>query len=220
MSTLRILWAFLVRDVKNAASYRLLLFVQTTSVLTLSFTFFFLALMLRGVEGHIPSLQPYGGRYFGFALIGLALSGFLDAALRAFSTSLRQAQMTGTFAAMLATGAPLGAIVAGSGLYTLLFTTARAGLFFVLGATLFGLPFEGAQWGAAGVILALTVAVTGILGLFAAGFVVRYKQGDPITAGLAGLSWLFSGVLYPKEIFPAPVQAMASLLPLTHCLEG
>lgn len=219
MSQLRILLAFFVRDLRVAASYRLQLFVQLSGVLTLSFTFFFLALMMRDVEASISGLAPYGGGYFGFALVGVAVSTYLDAALRSFSTTLRQAQMTGTLQAMLATGAPLASLVAGSALYPLFFTTVRVAVFFGFGALL-GLPLAAARWGPAMLVLGLTVSVTLVLGVFAAGFVVRFKQGDPLTAGLAGLSWMFSGVVYPKEIFPEPIQAAALLLPMTHSLDG
>lgn len=217
---LRILFAFLVRDIKVAASYRLQVFVQLASVLTLSLTFFFLAIMMSGVEADIPALRRYGGGYFGFALIGLAFSSYLDATLRSFSTALRQAQLTGTFQAMLATSAPLALVVAGSGLYTLCFTTLRVAMFLAIGVGLFELPLEQAHWGAALVVLLLTVLVTLVLGIFAAGFVVRFKQGDPITAAIAGLSWLLSGVVYPREIFPEAVQNVAYFLPMTHILEG
>lgn len=217
---MRVLFAFFVRDAKLAASYRLELFVQMTGVITLSFTFFFLSLMLEGVEGRIGALQRYGGSYFGFALVGLAFSGYLDASLRGFAQGLRQAQMTGTLEAMLATRAPLAAVVAGSAIYSLAFTTLRVGVFMGVGFGLFELPWEGAQWGWAALVLVLTVCVTLVLGVVAAGFVVRFKHGDPITAGLAGLSWLLSGVIYPKEILPPEVQAVAWFLPMTHSLEA
>lgn len=217
---MRILWAFFVRDLKLAASYRLQLFVQVAGVLSLSFTFFFLGLMVAGVEGQIPSLQRYGGGYFGFALIGLAFSTYLDAALRSFAQALRQAQLTGTLEAMLATRARLGWIVAGSALYTLFFTTLRVIGFLVVGVVVFRLPLDGARWGTALVVLALTVSTTLVLGIVAAGFVVRFQQGDPITAGIAGLSWLLSGVVYPKEVLPPEVQSLAYLLPMTHSLEA
>lgn len=220
MSTARVLWAFLLRDLRIAASYRLEFLVHAAGVLTLTFTFFFVALMLESVESQIPALRKYGGSYFGFALVGLAFSSYLDVALRAFSRALRNAQLTGTFQAMLATRAPLWTVVAGSGLYSLGWTSFRVGLFFLLGSFVFRLPLEGARWTAALAVLVLTVAATLVLGLFAAGFVVRFKQGDPVTAGIAGLSWLFSGVVYPREILPDEVQNFAYALPMTHSLEA
>ena len=218
--TARILAAFVLRDLRWAASYRLWALVQGAQVLALAFTFFFVARMLEGARGGIPALEPYGGRYFGFALVGLAVSGYLDASLRSFSDALRRAQTTGTLAAMLSTGAPLGAVVAGSATFALVGALLRAVAFLGVGALLMGLPVETARWGAVLAVFGLTVGVSLVLGLFAAGFVIRFQRGDPVTAGLGALSWLASGVLYPKEVLPWPIQQMAAWLPLTHCLDG
>lgn len=214
------MWAFVRRDAKIAMSYRLQFFFQAASVLSLSITFFFLSLMMRDVERGIVELGRYGGGYFGFVLIGIAFSTYLDAALRSFSASIRQAQITGTLEAMLTTRTPIGAMVFGSAIYTLLFTTARVGLFLFLGATMFGLRLHFDAWPGALAIVGLTVTATFALGIFAAGFIVLFKQGDPVTAGVNGLSWLLSGVLYPKEILPPWVQQVADVLPMTHTLEA
>lgn len=215
------MYEFLRRDLKVAASYRLQFIFQVSSVMSICITFFFLSIMLKSVEGGITSLGDYGGHYFGFVLIGLAFSSYLDAALRMLAQAIRQAQMTGTLEAMLATRTPVGAVVAGSSLYTLAFTTARMGLFLGFGSLLLEqqrLHWEA--WPGALAVLALTILATGALGIFAAGFIVLFKQGDPITGAIAGLSWLLSGILYPKEIFPLWVQGMSDWLPMTHTLRA
>lgn len=216
-----LMWAFLRRDAKIAISYRLQFIFQVASVMSVSITFFFVSIMLRKVEGGIEALEGYGGRYFGFVLIGLAFSSYLDAALRMLAQAIRQAQMTGTLEAMLATRTPVGAVVAGSALYTLAFSTFRMALFLGFGSLL--LERQRLFWDAwpgALSVLALTVIATLALGIFAAGFIVWFKQGDPVTGAIAGLSWLLSGILYPTEIFPRWVQGMADWLPMTHTLRA
>ena len=212
--------AFLRRDLKVALSYRLQFFLQVASVLSLSITFFFLSLMLGRAEAQIASLGKYGGRYFGFVLVGLAFSTFLDGTLRTFSFSIRQAQITGTLEAMLTTRARIGAVVAGSALYTLLSTSIRTLLFGVFGVVVFQQRLHFDAWPAVVAVFVLTVLCTLALGIFSAGFIVLFKQGDPVTGAISGLSWLLSGVLYPKEILPVWVQRFADLLPLTHTLES
>jgi ABC-2 type transport system permease protein len=216
---LLLFFEFVRRDAKIAMSYRLMFFFQIAGVLSVMFTFFFLSLMLQGIEGGISALGKYGGKYFGFVLIGLAFSSYLDSALRTFSAVIRQAQITGTLEAMLTTRTRIGPLVAGSALYTLLLTTFRSGLFVVFGMSIFQVDVHLSAWPGALCILLLTIASTLALGIFAAGFIVLFKQGDPVTAGIAGLSWLLSGILYPKEILPAWVQQVASFLPMTHTLE-
>ncbi len=220
MKLLLLFYEFLRRDAKIAMSYRFQFFVQVAGVLSICFTFFFLALMLAKVEHGIGALQKYGGGYFGFVLVGIAFSTYLDAALRTFGLAIRQAQMTGTLEAMLTTRTRIGPLIAGSAVYTLLFTTVRSGLFIVFGALIFRVPVHLETWPGAVAILGLTITSTLALGIFAAGFIVLFKQGDPVTAAIAGLSWLLSGILYPKEILPAWVQRIAEFLPMTHTLES
>ena len=182
--------------------------------------FFFVSLMLRQVEGRIESLERYGGSYFAFVIIGVAVSTNVDAALRTFGLSIRTAQVTGTFEAMVSTRARIGEIVAGSGLYTLSLSLVRAVLLVVLAAGVFGMSIHAGAWPVVIIVFALTLTATLAMGIFSAGFIVLFKQGDPLTNAISGLTWLLSGVLYPKEILPPWVQDIAALLPVTHALEA
>jgi ABC-2 type transport system permease protein len=219
-SLFRVLWAFLRRDLKITVSYRFQAFFQLAGLLSILITFFFLSLMMRRVEGSIPSLSKYGGTYFGFAVIGVAVSIYIDTSLRSFASSIRMAQVTGTFEAMLTTRTPVGTLVAGSALYTLLNSTGKSFVLLFFGGTLFGVPFHLETWPAVLMIVLLTMTTTAALGIFAAGFIVLFKQGDPLNTAISGLSWLLSGVLYPKEILPTWVQQVASFLPMTRSLES
>ncbi|MFO0724487.1 MAG: ABC transporter permease [Myxococcota bacterium] len=217
---LRALLEFFIRDTKIALSYRLSAVLQIAAMFSLAVTFFFLSLMMKSVEGNIPSLARYGGSYFAFSLVGLAVSLYIEASLRSFSISVRTAQMTGTFEAMLVTRTPIGVVVLGSALYSLTYTGLRSAILLAMGAGVFGMPLYLHEWPTLLLVVGLTVVATMALGIFSAGFIVLFKQGDPLTAAISGLSWLLSGVLYPKEILPLPVQALARLLPMTHTLEA
>ncbi|MCC7382556.1 MAG: ABC transporter permease [Deltaproteobacteria bacterium] len=217
---LGVLFEFLRRDFKLALSYRLQAFFQVASLFSLAVTLFFLSLMLQRVEGSIPTLGRYGGGYFGFALIGLAISFWVDAPLRVLAGSIRTAQMTGTFEAMLATPTPLWLVALGSGLYGLVNAAMRVALLLFFAAVIFEVPLHLDRWPALAVVLLLALSATFVLGIFSAGFIVLFKQGDPLSAAISGLSWLLSGVLYPREILPAWVQRAADFLPLTHALES
>jgi ABC-2 type transport system permease protein len=217
---LRIIFEFFVRDVRIAASYRLNAFFSIASLFSLTVTVFFISLMMRRVEGSIETLGKYGGSYFAFAIVGLALQIYVDSSLRSFSQGIRTAQMTGTFEAMLTTRAPVPAVIAGSAAYTLGYGAIRSALLLVFAALVFGVRMQLEAWPVVLVITLLTVAATMVLGIFSAGFIVLFKQGDPLTQAISGLSWLLSGVLYPREILPPWVQRCAEVLPLTHALES
>lgn len=219
-SLARLVWEFVRRDAKIAFSYRFQAFFQVAALLSICVTFFFVSLMLHPVAGGIAALTKYGGSYFAFAIIGVAVSSYSDSALRTFANSIRTAQMTGTFEAMLTTRATVGPLVAGSAAYTLVYSGLRSALLIAMGGAMFGMHLHLETWPAVACVVALTVLSTMALGIFAAGFIVLFKQGDPLTTMMAGLSWLLSGVLYPKEILPDEVQRLAAILPMTHTLEA
>jgi len=220
MRFLRLLWAFVRRDAKIAMSYRLQFLFQGAAVLSVCVTFFFLSLMFANVEGGIESLSKYGGSYFAFAVIGISVSSYVDFSLRTFSNSIRTAQITGTFEAMLTTRTRIGTIIGGSSLYTLGFTTIRASSMIFFGAVLFGIKLQFDSWPVLLLVAGLTMLATLGLGIFSAGFIVLFHKGDPVTSAISGLTWLLSGVIYPKEILPLWVQDIADLLPVTHALEA
>jgi len=220
MRTLITLWSFVRRDIKVAVSYRLQFFFQATAMLSICITFFFLTMMFSEVEANIDSLDKYGGSYFAFVTIGIAISNYVDFSLRTFSSSIRQAQMTGTFEAMMTTPASIGVIIGGSSLYPLLFTSFRSALLIFFGVFLFGIEIKLGSIGALGLVIILTVICTLALGIFSAGFIVLFHRGDPVTAAVSGLTWFLSGVIYPKEILPDWVQSIAAFLPVTHTLEA
>ncbi|MBI2377692.1 MAG: ABC transporter permease [Deltaproteobacteria bacterium] len=216
----QVVWAFMVKDAKVAFSYRLQAFFQLTGIFSVAVTFFFLSLMLKKVEGGIAALGSYGGSYFGFAIVGIAVSVYMDASLRTFANSIRTAQMTGTFEAMLMTRASISSLMAGSSAYTLLLSWLRAGAMVGIGVALFDVQIHLAQVGALLLVFALTALATLALGVFSAGFIVLFNKGDPLTMAISGLSWLLSGVIYPRQILPIWVQRVADLLPMTHALEA
>ena len=101
MSYLRKPVAFLIRDVREEASYKLAFIMRTAGVFLATFTFFFLSKLIG--KATVPYLTAYGGDYFSFVLIGIAFSGYHQVALSGFSRRIREAQMKGTLEAVLLT---------------------------------------------------------------------------------------------------------------------
>jgi ABC-type multidrug transport system permease subunit len=68
----------------------------------------------------------------------------------------------------------------------------------------------------------LVAAATGLallpFGVLGATTVVLLKKGDPVNGLLLMASSMLSGVMYPVEVLPAPLQVMAQGLPLTHAI--
>ena len=210
--------AFLWRDVLEASSYRFAFLAQFGGFLLPLLAFYFFSRLLEGV--FLAQLESYGGDYFSFLLIGVALANYMSIALRVFRQSIRRAQTTGVLEALLSTPTSLPTIALSSSLYAFVIGTIHVAVYLAIGALAFGVDMSGANIPAAVLVLVLSVASTASIGIIAAGFVIVFKQGDPISMVFQHSSWLLSGVVYPVAALPSALQPLAWALPLTHSLEG
>lgn len=214
----RKLLAFLRRDFRIARSYRLNFLSQVFGIIITTFSFFLISKMFTGQ--HPRSLEPYGGEYFPFVLIGIALSDFMGTVSSSFANEIRNGQVVGTLESLLVTPTPIGTILFSAFIYRLLGTFLRISFFFVLGIYLFNVSFPEVNLLALLLSFVLTLIPLVGLGLMSAGFILVFKQGNPI-GGLLGLSsGLLGGVVYPLSVLPAWLRPLSDLLPITHGLEA
>jgi len=210
--------AFVKRDLLVEVSYRFpFLFQMAWTLLSIS-SYFFLARFIG--SSTVPALDAYGGDYFAFVVIGVALHDYLTTALDAFARSIRDSQVAGTLEALLATQTSLPTIILSSAAYPFLWRSFNVVLYLVLGAGLFDLRLTSGKWAAAVLILILSVIVFSGLGILSASFTMVFKRSSPITLFFGGLSWLLGGVFYPVTVMPEWLQLVSALLPITYAIEG
>lgn len=81
-----------------------------------------------------------------------------------------------------------------------------------------GLDFSAVNWpGFVTGVLIIAMSITA-LGEFLGTFAIVFRDWSNIQTVFVGLILIFSGVIIPLEIFPAPVQETAKLLPVTNGL--
>ena len=90
MKVLRKAWAFLVRDLRTQMSYRLAFIMNVAGIFFSVAIFFFISKLLGSSIN--PYLAQYGGNYFAFVIIGLAVSGFMGTSMGVFASSISTAQ--------------------------------------------------------------------------------------------------------------------------------
>ncbi len=209
--------AFLRRDLRLQLSYRFAFVLQITGVFFNLLVFYFLSKLIGASAA--PYLEPYGGNYFAFVLIGLAFSGYFGVGLQGFAGTIREAQTTGTLEAMLLTPTRLSTIVLSSSIYDYGFVTFQVFIYLILGAVLFGVQIDG-NVPAALLILALTIVAMTAVGIIAASFIMVLKRGDPVTWLFNSVGLLLGGVYYPVSLMPEWLQKLSWLLPITYSLDG
>ena len=200
-----------------AVELQVRLFLRMFFMLFNILTYYFIAKLVG--DGAAKYLEPYGGDYFSFVLIGMAFSGYLMISLRSFSESLRDEQMMGTLEAMLVTPTKTSAIIGLSSLWNFIFASFRVLLYLVIGILL-GVDMTQANIGGALLILILTIICFSSIGILSASFIMVFKRGDPINMFLMGTSELFGGVLFPIEVFPGWLQNVSHVLPITYSVNG
>jgi ABC-2 type transport system permease protein len=209
--------AFLRRDLREALTYKFSFISSLTGILLSSATFYFVAkLVPRGT----PSLGPFGGDYFSFAVVGVAFAGLLGMFQEGLAAVVRSAQLSGTLEALLVTPVPVPVILFGSSLYSLLFQVVRTALHLALALALFGLALgrvNAAGVLAVGVLTALCFLSVGVL---SASFILVYKTGNPFSWIMGTVSGLLGGVVFPIALLPPWIRWISSLLPVTYALDG
>jgi ABC-2 type transport system permease protein len=209
--------AFLRRDLREALTYKLSFVSSVTSILLSSATFYFVAKL---VPPGTPSLGPFGGDYFSFAVVGVAFASLLGMFQEGLPAVVRSAQLSGTLEALLVTPASVPAILFGSSLYSLVFQLVRTALHLGVALAFFGLTLgriNGLGVLSVGVLTVLCFLSVGIL---SASFILVYKTGNPFSWILGTVSGLLGGVVFPVALLPPWIRWVSSLLPVTYALDG
>jgi ABC-2 type transport system permease protein len=209
--------AFLRRDLREALTYKLSFVSSVVSILLSSATFYFVAKL---VPAGAPALGPFGGDYFGFAVVGVAFASLLGMFQEGLPAVVRGAQISGTLEALLVTPASVPSILFGSSLYPLLVQTVRTALHLGVAAAFFGLAFGRVNVPGLLSVGALTVVGFLSVGVLSASFILVYKSGNPFGWLLGTVSGLFGGVVFPVALLPAWLRWISSLLPVTYALDG
>ncbi len=210
--------AFLKRDFKIATSYRLNFVMQFFGILLSTSSFFLVSRLFNGQD--IPQLSVYGGDYFSFVLIGIALTDYLTISTGNFSSEIRNAQIMGTLESLLVSPTSLLTILLSSLGYKLLSTSLRMICYLSFGIIFFGAEFHTANFFLLFLSFILTLLPFLGIGLLSASFIIVFKRGSPLSIIMAMGSGLLSGVLYPVSVLPGWLQPLSELLPITHGLEA
>lgn len=210
---MRLVVAFLRRDLRIERSYRAALVGQLIGGLLFLATFGVLSPVIRQ-----DFEAEFGSSYFAFVAVGLAVTGALLSAIQAFSASLREAQVEGTLEAMMLSPSRSEDVVSAMGAWPLL-----VGIGFSV-ATLVAAGGFGAgyriNWLALAVTAVLSLAAFAGLGLLGAAAVMVAKRGNPVATLIGMVGSLTAGAYAPVSTFPGWLQAVATANPMTYAVRS
>jgi ABC-2 type transport system permease protein len=215
---LRKLYAFLCRGYLIEASYKFAFVSKLVGVVVPIFMLHFAGQLVD--SGKPAALAKYGGNYFQFAVVGLALSQYFVQAIRTSAENLRRAQLSGVLEAVLSTGTRPAHFVLYDSAYGYLTASINFVAVFVIAIVFLGTDFSHVNPFGVFLAMVLGTAAVGSLGFFSAAWTVIFKAGDPIPLLVGGVGTLLSGVYFPVSLFPRWIRFLANLLPFTHALEA
>ena len=167
-----------------------------------------------------PALSAYRGRYFDFAMVGLAMMSVARLGVGTFSANILAEQSAGTLEILLVSPIRLGVFLAGSFIVPLLLTAVDLALYFGLGIGIVGHGLSGFGLVLAVPLVALTLATFCAFGILGAALGVLVKRGDPVSGPLLQLTSIMSGALFPVSVFPSPIRALARAFPAFYGITG
>jgi ABC-2 type transport system permease protein len=215
---MRLAWAFFKRDAITALSYRISFLVQLVGNLLVLGVVYFIGKTI-GSEP-VAALEPYGGSFLAFLLIGIALTDCAGVSLTTFAREIREGQLTGTLEATLMSAVRLPAILVFSSLWSYFFSAIRFGMYLLVGGLLYGVSLRNANLPAAAALFILTILCFMGIGILWASVTMVVKRGEAIVTTLGYLVLLLGGVLFPSSVLPSWLQGLAELVPLKHALDG
>lgn len=215
---LKKIFAFILRDLRIASSYRMAFFLDLIYIASAVTTFFFVAKTFG--QGAAIHLQNYGKDYFSFVLIGLTFSAYLSASLNSFAQAIANERAEGTLELMLLSPTKISALLFYGSIGNFLIISFKAFAYILFGWLVFGFSLSNINFASTIVALFLTTLAFSTLGVLSAAFVLVFKRGNPINWAFAGLSKLFGGVFFPITVLPLYLQKVSYLLPITYSLEA
>ncbi len=203
-------YAFFVRDIKIALTYKFNIFIQL-----LWFSFIFIIIYFAFQD---PNLESSNFNYLD-AFLSLISIDFMFSSLNVFSREVRLAKTTGTFESTLLTKTSFLTLVFSSYAVTFLRMMFRAIIYLLVCKYFFYFDLSLSQ---------IFFVITSLyynsipfiaLGLISASFIIVYKVGDIANFIISLLSIFFSGIFFPVNSLPEYMKSFGEVTPLNICLE-
>jgi ABC-2 type transport system permease protein len=154
-------------------------------------------------------------------LIGAVIWSYLGIVFEILTETVAWERWEGTIEYTFMAPLPRAVHLLGMGAFAVLYGVLRTALLFAVVAVFFGLSFEGADFGAAIVLLgAASVSFVGVGMVTAVLPLISPEKGAQLGFVAQGLLLVVSGVYYPVDVMPGWMQAVATVSPATYALHG
>ncbi len=210
--------AFVRRDFRTQASYRLDFLLRIASIFISIAIFYFISQILGAAVN--PYLGRYGADYFHFALLGIAFYPFINLSTDSLSDAIHEYQHSGTLEVLFVSPTPILPALLMSTVWGYCWAVAEVLFYLLAAALIFRADLNWANILAALLVVVLTVLANAGLGLVNAAFVLATKRTSPLARLLGLFTSLLAGIYFPVEVLPAWLRVFSHLLPATYAFDA
>ncbi len=198
------IWYFMKRDVISFSTYK-------TNMAILVFTAIFGALSFAflGQSAVSQSVTQYDHtNLITYLIIGLAFNTYLGQAL----TLVQKTINPWALEEVLVSPAGLSTFIIGSSIWGFIWSTGVVAIYLLIGVYAFGITLS---INIVGTLIVLVLGIGTFIGfsMIGSGVLILTKQGDPVTALITIATSLFGNVLFPPQVMPPLLQAIAYTTP-------
>jgi len=177
------------------------------------------AFILEPIHSEVQSIVSGGGSYFDFVAPGFIGMGVMMSGLTAVGAALAREREVGTLDGLLMAPISRVAIIFGKTLAQTIRNLLQGALIITLAILVFNVHIRGNSLLIAGILVLGTLAFLG-LGILATS-IAKDQESAQFILGLLQFPMMFlSGVLFPVEQMPVPLQYVSKFLPLTYANEA
>ena len=167
-----------------------------------------------------PELEQYGGSYFDFVIVGLALMSVATVGVGTFTSTIVREQSLGTFEVLLATPTPVWVLLSGSFVFPLALTVIELVLYLGVGLGIVGSGIDLVGLAIAIPIIALLLLSFCAIGIIGAAIALVLKRGNPLAAPISMATSILSGAVFPVSTLPWALEALARAFPAYYGING
>ena len=177
------------------------------------------AFLLQPVQTDVENVVPGGGTYFDFVAPGFIGMGVMMSGLSAVGAALAREREIGTLDGLLMAPISRVSIILGKTLAQTLRNLLQGTFIIVLAVFVFGVHVRGNPLLIAAILILGTLSFLGI-GIVATSIAKEQESAQFILGFLQFPMMFLSGVLFPMEQMPLPLQYVAKALPLTYAVDA
>ena len=209
--------AFVRRDAKNSASYRIAIVFDLALGLVALLIYYYISKLFgntpRGALQGAPS-------FFSFVAVGLALALIVQTGSLGLAGSLRTEQMTGTLEATSAKPLSTVELALGLALYPFMFSMLRTLIYFAVAGGLLGADFSNIDPVGFVIGLLLTAFALMSVGITMGALLFVVKRGETVGGLVVSVLILLGGAYFPIAIFPSALEAIGRFVPTRFAFDG